>query len=182
MNSARDCIESCSGNNGDSCYTGCINVHWPGATFEDLDTENKVITTATTKKATPTPSIHKPATTPTITPTPVASDVATSAVTDVAAITAATEFPVDEILPYLISFFGGMMPTELGALASQLSTLPLDGLGGLPSGAISSLLTNGMSAPFPTGTVIVQTTGVITPPLSSFPINTLGPSLMTSKE
>ncbi|KAI7892403.1 uncharacterized protein EV154DRAFT_505010 [Mucor mucedo] len=90
--------------------------------------------------------------------------------------------PVDEILPYLISFFGGMIPTELGALASQLSTLPLTGLSGLPSAAISSLLTNGLSA-LPTGTSMapsVQTTGVSTPPLTNFPINTLGPSLMTT--
>lgn len=32
MNNARNCIEDC-GNN--TCFTECINFHWPGTTFED---------------------------------------------------------------------------------------------------------------------------------------------------
>lgn len=36
MNNARNCIEDC-GNN--TCFTECINVHWPGTTFEDDELE-----------------------------------------------------------------------------------------------------------------------------------------------
>jgi hypothetical protein len=32
VNNARNCIEDC-GNN--TCFTECINFHWPGTTFED---------------------------------------------------------------------------------------------------------------------------------------------------
>ncbi|KAL7329149.1 beta-1,3-glucan linked protein [Mucor circinelloides] len=36
VNNARNCIEDC-GNN--TCFTECINVHWPGTTFEDDELE-----------------------------------------------------------------------------------------------------------------------------------------------
>ncbi|KAI8636641.1 hypothetical protein BD408DRAFT_81384 [Parasitella parasitica] len=32
VNTARNCIENCG---NDTCFTECINVHWPGTTFED---------------------------------------------------------------------------------------------------------------------------------------------------
>lgn len=158
MNSARDCIEGCSGVSGDSCYTGCINVHWPGATFEDLDNEDITQKPTPTSRDSPT---AKPAVTPTTTPT-----------------TAAVGPAVDDILPYLISFFGGMIPTQLGNIPGQLSTLPIGGLPPLSGAVPSQLPTGGIPTAMSSG---VQTTGIASASLSAFPINTVGPSLMTSK-
>lgn len=45
VNSARNCIEACHGKNGgDSCFISCVNVHWPGTTFEDADNDLITIT------------------------------------------------------------------------------------------------------------------------------------------
>lgn len=33
VNHARDCIQGCI---GELCFTGCINDHWPGTTFDDI--------------------------------------------------------------------------------------------------------------------------------------------------
>jgi hypothetical protein len=33
VNNARDCIEGCR---DIPCFTGCVNTHWPGATFEQV--------------------------------------------------------------------------------------------------------------------------------------------------
>lgn len=37
VNSARDCIKGCRDT---PCFTDCINSHWPGTTFEQLNSEN----------------------------------------------------------------------------------------------------------------------------------------------
>lgn len=158
MNSARDCIEGCSGKSGDSCFTGCVNVHWPGATFEDAEDDDVVVTSEivapTSKDKVIVPTI-KPVATPTT-----------------------TAGPVDDILPYLISFFGGMIPTQQGVIPGQPSTLPT-GLSGLPSQMQSSDIPSQIQS----GDISsqMQPSGIPTVPLSDFPINTLGPSLMTSK-
>lgn len=47
MNNARNCIEDC-GNN--TCFTECINVHWPGTTFEDDELEEAEAPNTSTQK------------------------------------------------------------------------------------------------------------------------------------
>lgn len=43
VNSARDCIEACNDDDSVDCFTGCVNTHWPGSTFEDAGNSNDVI-------------------------------------------------------------------------------------------------------------------------------------------
>lgn len=132
VNSARDCIERCDGKSGDSCFTSCVNLHWPGATFEDAGIVEPVASLISSEKTkiTPTTTNHM-----------VSFPTMTSAVGPLPTAATATAGPADDLIPFLMSIFSGLSgpSTRSMVLPSALpSTLALDSSGILNASSFTS--------------------------------------------
>lgn len=128
VNSARDCIEGCDGKSGDSCFTSCVNVHWPGATFEDAGI---VVDAPPSVKDTVTEKVD-------ITPTAdhmVSFPTTTKAVGVFPTVATTTAGPADDLIPFLMSIFGDLSNPK--TLSNTLT--PTNVLTELPTPLPSSL-------------------------------------------
>ncbi|GAA5796409.1 hypothetical protein HPULCUR_001781 [Helicostylum pulchrum] len=154
VNSARDCIEGCDGKSGDSCFTSCVNLHWPGATFEDAGIINPVASQITSKKAKITPTTNHMVSFPTM----------ISAVGTLPTAETATAGPADDLIPFLMSIFGGLS----GPYSSSLS------------GPFSRSLTAAVPSALPS-TLTLDSSGILNASsfASQFSISTVIPSFTT---
>ncbi|KAG2233196.1 hypothetical protein INT48_005034 [Thamnidium elegans] len=97
----------------DSCGS-CINVHWPGATFEDAGIVEPVTSQIISKKTERTPTTNHMVSFPTT----------TNAVGPLPTAAAATTGPADDLIPFLMSIFGGLSGPSSSLVAAVPSALP----------------------------------------------------------